>query len=486
MDIDTVGEVSTFRAIQGYFNNEKLVSSCEEGTLNQQPSSPSDILLSTSPRSYLPSPSTEATVNLRAEQLSVPEESTPGLPSRNPKRLHFPSTSPKHTLTNSMHGLPNTPTEQKLVIPKRRAQDSTPEAQAARVGSSTLGRMAPPILGHVALCATADLNDLSYYLKNTGPTPEPQPHRRQRIQKKAGFKMFKASSSRKSSLAARVGSVESSPRSKVGTERQRTVTPACAKEMTTSSGTKHLEIMVPSDDFLTDQIITLPVSMQGEGQNRLSKCVSITWTEEMLNPLASPTLERVISKLNEPETKFRTAKSQRGPKIPKHSPIVRKPVPVRDEGHPLADVDRTSSRQEQTRARKLRDLNKARSRHSAESKDEDRILGAPHTIAKSPIFTTEHGTHKTETANERDEDELLGDLEDDIDAACRTDLLKDRVISLQRQNTELAEALARIVGFESEDGDLDPREVLSAYKRIKMGGGIDGSDEQRRGRVFTT
>jgi hypothetical protein len=45
--------------------------------------------------------------------------------------------------------------------------------------------------------------------------------------------------------------------------------------------------------------------------------------------------------------------------------------------------------------------------------------------------------------------------------------MQERVMMLQRQNTELAEALAKIVGLEFKDGDLRPEDVLKAFKRIK-------------------
>jgi hypothetical protein len=310
--------------------------------------------------------------------------------------------------------------------------------------------MAPPILGHDALTASAVLNDLSFYLKNTGPSPEPQ----DRSRKKSGLKLFKVGG--KKSLAARVGSVEGSPQR----QRPRPPRPACAREMTTSGGAKHLRIVIPSEDLVQDQTITIPVP--GCGSDRRSKHVSITWTEEMLNPLASPALENVISKFNSPNGS--TALPKAAPKSPKRSPIARKPVPVRD--HPLL------TREEQTRARKLRDLKKSK-KLDKDGVSEDTMSGAQQET--SPRSRTAWHASIIESWKEENEEEEL---------AFKMDILQKRVISLQRQNSELAEALARIVGFETEDGDLDAGSVLKAYRQIKTGSGDSGYG-QRRGRVFT-
>lgn len=63
-------------------------------------------------------------------------------------------------------------------------------------------------------------------------------------------------------------------------------------------------------------------------------------------------------------------------------------------------------------------------------------------------------------------------LEDDI---CTEDSpsekmarLQDRVILLQRQNTDLTAALAKIVGLELEDGDLEPEYVLQTFRRCRQ------------------
>jgi hypothetical protein len=46
--------------------------------------------------------------------------------------------------------------------------------------------------------------------------------------------------------------------------------------------------------------------------------------------------------------------------------------------------------------------------------------------------------------------------------------MQERAMLLQRQNTELTEALAKIVGLELEDGDLKPEDVLRAFRQAKF------------------
>ena len=45
--------------------------------------------------------------------------------------------------------------------------------------------------------------------------------------------------------------------------------------------------------------------------------------------------------------------------------------------------------------------------------------------------------------------------------------LQDRVMLLQRQNSALTAALAKVVGLEMEDGDLEPEFVLRTFRRCR-------------------
>lgn len=457
-----IGEVSASRAIQEYFDSQA----------------------STTSSVALPEPgdtengdhaSNEPTPTFPMEDLAIP--CTPTLPNRNPKRLDTASTSFSGEFTSATESecSPNAtsnPEAHALMIPKRRAAGTRyPAAQlAAKAGSSILGRMAPPILGHEALTATADLNDLSYYLKHTGPIPEPQD--RPRRLRKSSFKVFKVGRNGKGSLAARVGSVEGSPNSQK--KRQERRIPACAAPMTTSSGTKHLRIVIPSDDFLQEQMVKLPVEFElEESDAKVAGCsgrVSIIWTEEMLNPLASPELENVISGFDHGDDEEvygpgLTLSHSTPARSPKRERISSECVPV--EEHPL------QTRQDVTRARKLRDLKRAKTmKGRVEEGQKESANTTPSLADIDSGLTPEYAEGKEE--------------EDSDTTFSEAAMLKKRVVSLQRQNTALAEALAKIVGFQTEDGDLDSDAVLRAYRQIKTGSGDSGYGYvQRGGRVFT-
>lgn len=460
LDIEDIGDISAFQAIQEYFDNQ---TSTRPRTLSDHrlpldpPNSPFSNYQRTSVSSLIePSP------DFPIEELEVPPDTIPGLFSQHPRGLNRFSSEFNRTVsqltinsdfasTNQDQYSPYNKEQGALVIPKQRGPNNVPVGPAARAGTPYIGRIAPPILSHEALTATADLNDLSFYLKNTGPLPKPQVRQR----RKPGLKMFKVGSDRKKTLAARVGSVESSSKA----QKPRKFVPACAREKTTLGGVKHLEIMIPSDDLIQDQTITLPIAQSGS--YRCSQHVSVTWTEEMLNPLASATLENAISDFNTqdlpPSTPTSPARSR------KRSPTMKKPVPV--EEHPLL------TREEQTRARKLRDLQKIKRR--AEEMNDD-------TVAKTPTTPVPSlGSRKGSLV--RSVKDHCASSGERGNPTCTIGLLQRRVISLQRQNTELADALAEIVGFEAEDGDLDATAVLKAYQERK-----DSGYGQRSGIVFTT
>jgi hypothetical protein len=440
VEIDDIAEVSTFSAIQEYFDNQVSTRSAVS-TVQHRSSSPPNIPLTSSPvetRTF--SPPVELKAVFPAGGLEIFGESTPDLPPRSPARLHTPNRVRSKTVDAdfesaaegqySPYDKPDT-----LEIPKRHGgHESVRPRQAGKTGPSTLGRMAPPILGHAALTATADLNDLSFYLKNTGPSDGGNPKKKPTLKK-----IFKVP--RKKSLAARVGSVEGRP----SKSYQPPPPPACAREMRTASGAKHLRIMVPTDTLSYDHTITLPVSLS----NRRSRHISITWTDEMLNPLASAGLEHAISDFNAMGEE--SPRSPTTPRTPKRSPMTLTPVPV--ENHPL------KSREEKTKARKLRDLEKTK-RNTANtiistSTVNDTTGGALSTPDKSPVQM--RGSPMANVDERQEERPLLKIVR-----------LQNRVILLQRQNTELAGALARMMGLEIEDGELEADVVLKTYNRLRF------------------
>ncbi|KAF2655476.1 hypothetical protein K491DRAFT_658120 [Lophiostoma macrostomum CBS 122681] len=487
VEIDSIAEVSTFRAIQEYFDNQASTQST--ATDGQQHTLTPPRLPSASTLEPLPAlsstaerpASTEMNYKARIEGLETSGEPTPEIPTRSPNRPHPLAGLLVHTPSNSTvnsdfesaaHGeyspydKKHNKSQNSIVLPKRPGPSYVPVGQAARAGSSNLGRMAPPILGHATLTATTDLNDLNHYLRNTGPPPESHlPQQR----KKSGFKMFKVGG--KKSLVARVGSVEGSP--KAQRARPASTRTKWAREMTTSGGAKHLQIMIDSASLAADQTVTLPVS--GSGSDRRSRHVRISFTEEMLYPLASPELESVISGSKDPNNEMPTSPLR----SPRTSPTVARRVPVDD--HPLL------SREEITRKRKLRDLQRARQR-SVDSKIEhgdDTVAGAETSVIQAhPPPALQRPGSLMESLDESDLEESEIDKKQMDSAAYKMALLQEKVIFLQHQNAELADALAKIVGLEVKDGDaeMDAETVLEAYRQMR-----DGSEQRyRRGRVFAS
>lgn len=450
MDRELSAEFGTFGVIQRYFDSQG------GGPVLSSTFNPEDQLSGTSgsslPSSLEPSthkPFIEPIAIYPIDELNLSDEAPP-VPDRSPKRLTNPSfpvhkksvksTDSDFNFAAQGDYCPYEKDEIILDVPKKRVQARPPVAQPW-AASANSGKLAPTILGHAAQVASSDLrlNELSNFLKHTGPSPEPPVSAKQR--KKKGMGLFKVK--QRKTLAARVGSVEGSPQR----ARTRPSVPACTQEMTTSSGAKHLKIIIPPDSPTNSQLIGIPTTSKQRTQRR-SRYVSISFTEEMLNPLASPEVERMISKFETSERSVSTP-TPRSPRSPKRSPRASKPIPVKD--HPLA------TREEQTRARKLRDLERIKRKpvptRTHLEQQEDTAAGGMPTPAHTPKPVTST-THNDEGIEEENADDNVGRLQ-------------DRVISLQRQNTQLAEALAKLVGLELEGGNLESEDVLKAARQLR-------------------
>ncbi|KAF1851849.1 uncharacterized protein K460DRAFT_273815 [Cucurbitaria berberidis CBS 394.84] len=452
-------EMGTFGVIQRYFDSQSggpvstpklLCHTCSQD--------PPNMPLPDSPEPPLHKPFKEPIAIYPIDELDFPDE-PPAVPERSPKRLTNPS-FPIHTKgTMSMSSdfafaaegeySPYDKKDDVLNIPKKRAPKRVEVGQAAQAGSASLGRMAPPILGHDALTASSDLglNDLSYYLKHTGPSMDSQPVLRQR--KKKGVKIFKAQQQRKS-LAARVGSVEGSPQR----VRKPTPVPTCAREMMTSGGARHLKIVIPTDGVSGNQMGSLATSQSGI--QRRSRHISITFTEEMLNPLASSEVERMLSEFQNPVERSFTEPIPKPPRSPKRPPKAPELVPVSVNDDPLA------SREEQTRARKLRDLQRIKRKPLPSStqaeQHPDTVGGALPTPAQTPEPAGDSSMDGSHEENSVDKDSPSNKMTQ----------LQSKMVLLQRQNTELTDALAKIVGLEFEGGDLKSEDVLKAFRQIRI------------------
>jgi hypothetical protein len=454
MDRELSAEFGTFGVIQRYFDSQGGGPVSASNVASEGHSMKlSGITLPVSEEPNLPKSYLEPIAIYPIDELALPDDPPP-VPNRSPKRLTNPSfpASPRtlrvrdsdFNIAAEGEYSPYDPDDDIMHVAKRRSQERPKVEHAAWIGSPNVGRLAPPILGHDAITASSDLrlNDLSYYLKNTGPSPEPQPVTSQQ-QKQKGMKLFKVK--QRKSLAARVGSVEGSPQR----ARSRPVVPSCAREMTTSGGARHLKIIIPTESTGT-QTTTI--------KQRRSRHISISFTEEMLNPLASPAVERMISTF-ETQERAVSAPVPKSPRSPKRSPKAPKPVPVDD--HPLASP--SPSRDELTRARKLRDLQRIKRKPVPEPPLFTFSKEQQHPDATSGALPTPAHTPEPIVAHVSSEDEGMDDASPEIKMA----RMQDRVTSLQLQVTQLAEALAATVGLEIEGGELKGEDVLKAWRQVR-------------------
>ncbi|KAH7398941.1 hypothetical protein DE146DRAFT_613071 [Phaeosphaeria sp. MPI-PUGE-AT-0046c] len=437
MDREVSAEMGTFGVIQRYFDSQGggpviAPQIIPDTTFNDTPP--------TSPFPETPQRLKEPIAIFPVDELEMPYNPPP-VPDRSPKRLTNPSfplpITPSKTRDSDFmvaaegQYSPYDDEKDMFHVSKKRTQGPSDEEQHIWIGSPTIGRLAPPILGHDAITASSDLglNSLAFYLRHTGP---PSNSQSKPTQHKKGMKLFKAR--QRGPLATRVGSVEGSPER----ARNHPKIPACTREMMTSGGARHLKIIVAESP--AGVVTTLPLAEQRA--QRRSRHAAISFTEEMLNPLGSPAVEDLLANFDTLDIPDRSVSAPlpRSPRSPKRSP---KAVPV--DKHPLQPAP---TRDDLTRARKLRDLQRIKRKPTPCSLDKNTTTAAPPTPAHTPHPSPEPIVEEESPAN-------------------KMSLLEDRVILLQRQNTQLAEALAKIVGLELEDGDLKSEEVLEAFRRLK-------------------
>ncbi|KAJ4410538.1 hypothetical protein N0V91_002025 [Didymella pomorum] len=508
-DLEKLEEVAPLGVIQKYFDSQAdSRDSSLRRVRHRHTPSPPKMPLPNSPDPNLRS--TEPVAIFPIEDLELATDVPPAVPERSPKRLTNPRlpfrkesiTSVDSDFARAAEGqfTEYDQRDSEIHVTKQRSQ-RVRVGQPARAGSSYLGRMAPPILSHGALTANSDLglNDISFFLKHTGPAPASDSKNPSRQRMRGGPKIFKV---KRKSLAARVGSVEGSPQR----ARQKTQVPTCTREVTTKAGAKHLKIVIPRLSG-TDNL-TLPMGVPGQQHQKYrSRHISLSFTEDMLVPrLASPAVERAIQGFSSYD---RSSRSFSAPNImdmashtvrkEKSPPINPKPVPVLEHQHPLAE--HPVSREEQTKARKLRDLNKIRRKEVPSSfagdteatlqRNSDTGPGALPTPRHTPEpdvggsceehhSNTEHTipipdpvpSTVNSTIGGNEHHEMVGDSAVEIEVLEESSTekmmrLQDRVMLLQRQNSALTAALAKVVGLEMEDGDLEPEFVLRTFRRCR-------------------
>jgi hypothetical protein len=114
---------------------------------------------------------------------------------------------------------------------------------------------------------------------------------------------------------------------------------------------------------------------------------------------------------------------------------------------PVANHPLSITREEQTRTRKLRDLQKSKRKLCAPIV-ENTVFGAPPTLVESPERMS---TSPMESMHGEDNNEGEGNP-------------PDRISRLERLANELAQELANKANMDVSDGACDPEEVLEAVR----------------------
>ncbi|EMD96178.1 hypothetical protein COCHEDRAFT_1167136 [Bipolaris maydis C5] len=310
------------------------------------------------------------------------------------------------------------------------AENKVREPKHLHVGKSgqtahpPVGRLAPPILSHEALTANANLglNDLSYYLKHTGPSPTESKHPKLH-QRKRSIKFFRAKERKKQAPAHGGGSPPQ------GLAKQTPINPAWVREMKTSGGVRHLRIVIPPTenecDMTVEPVPALPVQIQQHTRHVSSN----GFEEDTLCPPENSAVHHVLYGSSE--------------------------AAMRSFSEPHMTY------QEQTQARKRRDSQHDKRKLVPDNYYSGTIKGKYRDSFVDVRACTTDAFHDAIMHAHHDDDEGF----EEEDSVRRTERLEERVMLLQRQNMRLMEALAKIVGVVLEHDDLDCETMMRASLR---------------------
>ncbi|EOA90931.1 hypothetical protein ACJQWK_11638 [Exserohilum turcicum] len=389
-----------------------------------------------------------------AHGLEIPEPS-PALPERSPKRLAY-SVFPLHVKSALSMDSTNSRTAPAQSLPLQANNVSAPQerlskridvGQAGQVGSPQVGRLAPPILSHDALTASADLglNDLSFYLKNTGPPPEPKPAVPSR---KKSLKMF-IRKEKKTDAAQADSKQEGLPR----VRRQPSI-PACTREMKTAAGARHLRIVVPTDSprQTQDEFVAAPQPQpqpQPQAQRHTQHYAPAN-DKEVVHACGDPRVQKITSgheahvrSISEPiNTPLHTA-----PRLSSTQPI---------KEHYSLPVPSKPRPQQATPTLKLRDLERERQKPlpsgylTTQGTHFESFTGAiatPESLQDPPSSSAAGAAAAAAMETDSGHDE--GFVDEDL--ALKMAKLQRKMGLLQRQNTQLRDALVRIAGLQHKE-----------------------------------
>ncbi|EUC46552.1 hypothetical protein COCMIDRAFT_25388 [Bipolaris oryzae ATCC 44560] len=426
-----VGNVAVFGVTKEYLDSQVGEPFSTSETFHAYSSDSREMLVPELPKRSKSAPVKKQYASYAAEESDM-REALPALLYRGPKSV-TPSGYPFHIASSSLP-----------VVGENGSLDQGPDALSRNIhiwndehkawgpryfnvgksgqnDQSPVGRLAPPILSHEALTANANLglNDLSYYLKHTGPSPTESKHPKLR-QRKRSIKFFRAKE-RKKQASAHAGS---SPQRAIN----RTPTnPAWVRETKTSGGVRHLRIVIPATenecDMAVDPVPALPV----QAQQHTRHVSSNGFEEDTLCPPENSAVQHIVYGSAEAATR-----SFSKPHM---------------------------TYQEEARARTRRDSQHEKRKLAPDSYYSGTFRGKyGDSFADVPTCTTDafHDAIMHAHDDEGFEEE---------DSVRRTERLEERVVLLQRQNMRLMEALARIVGVVLEHDDLDCETMMRASLR---------------------
>lgn len=440
VDIDDINDTPTFMAVQEYYHDH------DQDRHVHSPSSPnsgSNRICRESDAGRVPdqvdggggaagSPLLHELVS-SAHGSETARSTAPGLPVRNPDRLTAPSkctcqaTTPRPdedwdfaSAAQGDYSPYHCEAYGPVTPPHMRKKVASGSGGSQSSGAKCSIDISTP--RHELLAKEGQLRDLNFFLRNTGPPAQPA-----KSHKKKGFSFGTLGKKGSDHQPQDVGQL------KTGVPPVPALPPmlsVCAREEKTRNGTKYVRIMVPEDCDTRDPVTPPMVNESGQSK-RYS--INFLFTQEMFNPLgSSPVEDAIAGYTSSPEYHPSHNGSQdtvvHTPRSPKPAPRSPPRVPV--ESHPLV-----TTRQEKTRARKLRDLQKIKAATNKLGDEEKKVC--------DPIKT------------QRRQKVLVDSKE---------------WVRVQRLNKELARELATIAGLEEGEGNLTPEYVLEVYQMVRRPG----------------
>ncbi|EMD69096.1 hypothetical protein COCSADRAFT_186093 [Bipolaris sorokiniana ND90Pr] len=425
-----VGNVAVFGVTQEYLDSQVGEPFSTSETFHAYSSDSREMLVPELPKRSISAPVKKQYARYAAEESDM-REALPALLCRGPKSVtpsgfpfHIASSLPvvgengsldqgQDALSRNVHIWND--------VNKARGPKYLDVGKSGQKDHPPVGRLAPPILSHEALTANANLglNDLSYYLKHTGPSPTESKHPKLR-QRKRSMKFFRAKERKKQAPAHRGPSPQR-------LAEQTPINPAWVREMKTSGGVRHLRIVIPMTENECDMTVEPVPALPIQGQQHTRHVSSNGFEEDTLCPPENSAVHHILYGSSE--------------------------AAMRSFSEPHMTY------QEQARPRKLRDSQHEKHRLAPDSYYSGNIKGKYRgSFAEVPAYTTDafHDAIMHAYDDEGFEEE---------DSMRRTERLEERVMLLQRQNMRLMEALARIVGVVLEHDDLDCEMMMRASLR---------------------